>query len=509
MSASRPGAAVRAEPIDGSSSGDREIREVSPELGRRVLRVGLVSVWAYVWVALVFREPFVPGGGVGAAAVFVLLAAALLVGTKPAPRTRLPPSRMLEVGLVMISLLLAVLCADVVYAVYQNALRARSYAPTADEVRLTDRNVWHGELFPRAFHPTPGTFALYKPNVDLSAEVYGEYYHPSMLASPTLRDSVLERRDLSYAIGPLGLRERESLAAARIFALGDSFVLGYATGEGKIWPDLLGFSLGEPVYNLGVSATGPRLQLELLRHLLATHGDSMRVGRLLWMIFEGNDLENSYAVERHPAAATGGAGVLLDGTVLQPLLSLPGRIKNQSIARKLVARELRFDAPPVLSGDRARYEIDGVALTVPLYHSSRWGYRLFNRDDVARASASRDYVLSHPNRPLLDETFREMRALSERHGFAVTVIVAPSDVRLYGREFAGLPTPSAEPHFARYVLDLARGQGFATVDLLTLLQPHAAREMLYYRDDHHWNVRGNAVVADLLARTLRGGGEGL
>ena len=91
-----------------------------------------------------------------------------------------------------------------------------------------------------------------------------------------------------------------------------------------------------------------------------------------------------------------------------------------------------------------------------------------------------------------------MRALSQHFGFEVTVIVAPSDARLHGADFDEFPKLSDKPYFVDYVIDLAGRQGFKTVNLLTLLQPFARRELLYWRDDHHWNERGNAVVADLL-----------
>jgi len=125
-----------------------------------------------------------------------------------------------------------------------------------------------------------------------------------MLASRILVDFVLELRRLSYSIGPLGLRELEPLSRSHIFALGDSFVLGYATDEGRIWTDLLGAALGEPVYHLGLSSTGPEPQLLLLEYLLSMHSDSMRVRQLLWMIFEGNDLETrTKRRDRLPGAA--------------------------------------------------------------------------------------------------------------------------------------------------------------------------------------------------------------
>jgi hypothetical protein len=300
------------------------------------------------------------------------------------------------------------------------------------------------------------------------------------------------------------MRELDPLSKSRIFALGDSFVFGYGTEEGKTWPDLLGAALGEPVYNLGVSSTGPRPQLELLKYMLQTYRDSMHVKQLLWMLFEGNDLENSYEVERHvPPAAAPGVGTLLEGTAVQALLSIPVRIRDESFLRRLLRGDVTLGRDGNTSGAEGIHEIDGVRLPLPLFHSRRFGYSMFNSEDVARATKPRDYVLNHPNRPLLDQTFREMRELSERLGFEVTVIIAPSDARLYGAAFDGFPMVTEEPYFVDYLIDLAGRTGFRVINLLSMLRPYAESEYLYYRDDHHWNVRGNLIVAKLLEQTIR------
>lgn len=474
--------------------------------GPLLLRIGALGLWAYGSVAFLYRES-VAGFQFGAVAVACVLGlgatAIFLAPGWRVVRRLVPPARMLNIGVASLSLLAAILAADLVVGMRDNVVRARAYAPMSEEVRLADPHVWHGELFPRVYYPTPMSFFLYKPNEKLTAETYGEYYNTSMLASHTLVDSVLQPRRLSYAIGPYGLRELEPLGRSRIFALGDSFVLGYSTDEGKTWTDLLGASLGEPVYNLGVSSSGPGPQLELLRYMLHTHRDSMRVQHLLWLIYEGNDLENSYATTR-PAQPTRpvGFGTLLRGTVLEPLATVPDRVKRQSILRKLKDGELTLAPPRDLGRSRGRYEIDGVALPMPLYHSPRWGYMLFNPGDVEQATKPLDYLLRHPHRPLFDRTFRDMRALSQRYGFRVTVIVAPSAARLYGSAFDGFPQLSAEPYFVDYVAERARESGFGVVNLLTLLAPFAQRELLYYRDDHHWNERGNEVAAQLIEAAL-------
>ncbi len=231
--------------------------------------------------------------------------------------------------------------------------------------------------------------------------------------------------------------------------------------------------------------------------MLKTHGDSMRVGHLLWMIFEGNDLENSYGegVEFSPADRRG----LFAGTVIEPFLSLPARVRSSSMVGRLARGELTLSARAARHG---QYQIDGVDLPIPLFRSKQFGYRLFVPADMDAATRPREYVLNHPHRPLLDRTFGEMRDLGRARGFRVTVVVAPSDARVHGASFEGFPTLSSEPHFIDYVVRLSEKMGFSVVNLLPLLQPVAKNELLYYRDDHHWNERGNAVVADVIAKEI-------
>jgi hypothetical protein len=460
---------------------------------------GLAILWAYLSAAFLFEVTL---GGVrmsliGLAIVFGIGCALIAMMPRTRLITRIVSSQhMFAIGLTCIGLTCAFMVADLALAVRDNIATRQEEALVGADGRTSDPTIWHGELYPRQYAPTRRNFRLYKPNVRVTGETFGERYVSSMLNSRTLADQVLERRSLSYFIGPDGLRELEPLSESHVFALGDSFVFGFATDEGKTWTDLLGRSIGAPVYNLGVSATGPRSQLELFKYMLQTHA-SMHVQRLLWMIFEGNDLENSYdellsddgAPPRSP----------FDGTLLEPVLSVPARIKNTSVLRRIVRGQLAFSSG---SHPYGQYEIDGQALPLPLFHSAKFGYRFFVPADMDAATQPLEYVMNHPNRPRLDRTFQEMRTLSQQGRFSVTVIIAPSDARLYGNAFEGFPTLSAKPYFASYVADLSQQMGFSVVNLLDSLRPFAQEELLYYRDDHHWNERGNAIVSQLIAQAL-------
>src|SRR5690606_17984346 len=123
--------------------------------------------------------------------------------------------RLLDLGLMLLVSLAAVGVADTVYTMRQNATRQRAAAAMDSEARFTDSTVWQGGLMPPLFSAPGQRFVHYKPNQGVSAVTYGEDYHPTMLRSPLLRDSVLERRAITYTIGPHGLRELEPLAGTR------------------------------------------------------------------------------------------------------------------------------------------------------------------------------------------------------------------------------------------------------------------------------------------------------
>lgn len=461
--------------------------------------VSLSLLWTYLWVVLVFE-------GRAAGVVFrtrysvpLLLVVWGLTFVALAwlrARRMMSSTRQKELMAAGFSVLLSLIALDLLYGAYTAANRPTDDDPLA-YARNGDANAWHGEVFPRSYFPTDANFTLYKPNVRVRAWTYGEFYDSRMLDSPTLVDSVLQLRPLTYSIDENGFRNRFPIEEAEIFALGDSFAMGFSTDEGRTWIDHLGGQLGRPVYNLGVSASGPGVQLQLLEHLVRSKPDTVGVKHLLWMIFEGNDLENPYGELRPGAAPPAAGSARIRNLVWAPFVGSARGIKERSVMGKLVRGELQWRGR-TLAGGGDPYLVDGVPLVYPLYHSDRWGPRLFNPVDIDRATEDASYVQTHPNRPALDTTFERMRTLSEEFGFRVTVLIAPTAVRVHAADFEDLPAISPRPHFIEYVVDLSRRTGFAVVDLLPLMAPYAETGLLYYRDDHHWNERGNEVAAQVV-----------
>jgi hypothetical protein len=375
------------------------------------------------------------------------------------------------------------------------------------EQRARDPHEWDGEVMPVLYAPTDKNFWLYKPGQVKAGSAYGELYYSSLARHPILRDSVLELHKIDFVIDRYGLRNVDDPARARIFALGDSFCFGYHVAQNATFTELLKSRLGEPVYNMGVSGTSPMQQLMLFDYLLRTYPDAFRPQRLLWLIFEGNDLEESYDTTSHTQRTSRGLREIFAGTMVAAAADIPALVRQQSVIRRLSGGQIVLTDPLMRHTAANHYELDDEPLAYPLYHSARFGYAIFRQAYLDQAGQSERDVLNHPNLPRLVDTFHRMQTLALQHGFAVTVVLVPTNVRLYKDYFAGLPRVSEQPYFLDYVKTLAGEVGFAHVDLVELLAPYAKDELIYQRDDTHWNERGHELVAEILAQRVLGLGR--
>ena len=97
---------------------------------------------------------------------------------------------------------------------------------------------------------------------------------------------------------------------------------------------------------------------------------------------------------------------------------------------------------------------------------------------------------------------KHMSHLADRHGFRVSVILAPAAAWLYWLYFEDYPRVSDEPYFLDCVSGLSQKQGFAVVDLFRLMKPYVKNELFYWRGDGHWNEPGNDLVSELIAEHI-------
>ena len=396
------------------------------------------------------------------------------------------------------------LLADIGFTAHANLTGAS--APGEDQLEVErggDQNLWEGELSPDLYVLGRHDIVFFKPNQTRQGRTYGQFYRPGLLRHPVLRDSVFEKRDIAVSIDAFGFRNTQTPSEARVFVLGDSFVYGYHLTQKATFSSLLGDRLGSPVYNLGVFATSPVQQLHLLKHLLETAPESFKPAYLFWFIYEGNDLEDDYPPFGRAASSAGSAPSferLADGTIVRWAADLPKAIRSQSILRRIASGEIVLRSQTA-SLDREARVLDGESLPVPLYRSARFGAKFFNQLYTDRARKGESYVRDHPNLPRLRAAVAEMAELARVHGFHLTMVAVPSGVRMHHRDF-NIGGVSDTPYFLRAVLDMAARNGLDRLDLSESLKPYASRELLYQRDDEHWNERTNEIVAALLAEHL-------
>lgn len=197
--------------------------------------------------------------------------------------------------------------------------------------RAADVREWDGELMPVSYAPNGDNFVLYKPEQTKIAKVYGEHYYPALLHHQILRDSVLELRNVEFVIDRYGLRNADDPANAKVFTLGDLFCFGYHTSQEATFATLLKKKLGAPVYNMGVHGTSPMQQFLLLDYMMRTYPEAFKPRRLLWLLFEGNDLEESYAMKASAPEVKGGLGKAFDGTIISGIANFPALIRQKVI----------------------------------------------------------------------------------------------------------------------------------------------------------------------------------
>lgn len=84
-----------------------------------------------------------------------------------------------------------------------------------------------------------------------------------------------------------GFRNQTNLKEYDIVTVGDSFVEGSRVSDDENWPTLLGKKLGQSVYNLGISGSSTRTNLNNFLML----GSELKPKIALFMIYEGNDFK--------------------------------------------------------------------------------------------------------------------------------------------------------------------------------------------------------------------------
>jgi hypothetical protein len=326
--------------------------------------------------------------------------------------------------------------------------------------------------------PAQPHLVRYDPNSTFEGVTYGD------LAEMSRRKDLREERRIRFVTDRFGFRNEPS-SAGRTFdliLLGDSFGAVGGTTQDEMMSARISKQYGLVIYNLSVGGHSPLQEYATL--VLENERLKKREGAtVLWLLFAGNDLDESYYDDLNTPA-----------TLSWPkqFAAAYGRFHDGSAVRRL------FGGADMCEMVINRTFLDGRSI-------------LFAKTYADRVNRSADDVRHHPNFVHLKTTFSLMGQFAQSKHLRVLVAVAPSKEEVYSwlvnrePEWTSSKEPSGFSVVARELCDL---NGFKFLDLKpTLIEASEKKfkesgELLWWRDDTHWNGVGQRVAADAIYEKL-------
>jgi lysophospholipase L1-like esterase len=302
-----------------------------------------------------------------------------------------------------------------------------------------------------------------------SGETYGDIAH--LLDVPDAR-----RYTFDVRLDRNGFRNATDLDRADIVLLGDSFIEAGLVPDSDHVGTRLAAETQQVVANLGNVAYGPRHQLVLLRRFALP----LQPRTVIWLFFEGNDLQNIATYDSLVNVAGREAG------------AAPWR--DRSFSRNTLVQFMRIAGNPRPSAVRR----SGV-VRLPDGTSER-AYFLYGLTPV-----------DEERRQRLDQLagiLREAHALIATAGSRLLVAFVPVKYRVYedalsekGPIMEQWPGNDMPARVEQIVRSISPDIGF--LDLTHPLRDALrAGALPYFADDSHWNSDGHRATAQALARAL-------
>jgi hypothetical protein len=323
----------------------------------------------------------------------------------------------------------------------------------------------------------------FRPSSTYSGPLYGD------LSAMSGRKEWRETRNITFETDAYGFRNFGSAAddprPLDLIMLGDSFGVGTGVTQEKTWSSLLQQKYHLSVYNLSVDGHSPWQEYMTLRMEI----DRLHVRRgslLLWCLFEGNDLDETYLPVYEMGEPT-------SPNILERVLSPVREFRYRSPLRHFVTGQA---SPREKVVPR---EIGGTNV-------------LFYRDYIGATARTTEEIKTHTNFKQLEDTISAMSKLTAQKGLRVVTICVPDKSRIYKWMVDGSPpwSEALDPSpFAEVLGEIAHREGFIFLDLTQPVYAAAHDEyvrrpgtLLWWNDDTHWNDLGHQVAAETVYRTL-------
>lgn len=279
--------------------------------------------------------------------------------------------------------------------------------------------------------------------------------------------------------------------------VGDSFAFGTYAAE-AVFPalvssDLASEGLATRAVNLGIPGAGPDTYVRVMRAYLPR----LKPVAVVATVYLGNDIEQGDP--RRPTKLWLGR---IDS--YGPAFSIdPNDLMVVAVAGKLfrLAEEAWYARYASVAPDPEEADRHSMAFSDQALLRVRWRELKAARIEPD-ASIARGYdgLAAH---------LGEMAVLARQDGVKFLVVLTPSRVELDGElpartveTFGGDPKDFDGALPARRVGEALAARGIPYVDLTPALAA-AGPERVYNRGDTHWNRRGNAIAASVIAEVLK------
>ena len=306
---------------------------------------------------------------------------------------------------------------------------------------------------------------VFAPNIDVVAQMP----HGDLRALTTTE--IAEPRRIAFRTDAAGFRNDRDYRGQRYVLVGDSFVAGTGNSHEQVLVSQLRADHGVDAYSLAYNGGDLADYAAYLRGFRARHGDDARA---LLFLFEGNDFETT-------------------------------RVRNAGWLARSGKRYYRLFA-----------DFNTYRVTMTLW-------KRFTRTPAAEGSgvdimslAGKPVAFYKPyvavtERARLDEVAGFESVLESMRPFIDRVYFIPTKYRVYHRQVApGTALPNAQWD---YLHGLCRKHALPCTNLtgpLTRAADAALKdgELLWWRDDTHWNRAGIKVAARVVAADLKTPGSG-
>ena len=289
-----------------------------------------------------------------------------------------------------------------------------------------------------------------------------------------------EQQTLEYDAN--GFRNPDGLKKWEIAMIGDSFTeLGNLSSD-QLVTSQLGELLDVSVKNLGVSHTGLLNQTEYLREF----GISAATEEVIWVFFEGNDIQD-YVMETDRVSAI--------QTGISEHIDLLKTHKSQTSLVKAIYQRIF---------SKSRREIYGPAVNATLSDG-------ITRFKIDYAPPSRDQIFLQLQR--LEAGIEKLHKLCKQNGLQLTCLYMPCKRRAFSdhRYTVDVNAPAYlqlqwEPSdLPQWMQEVCKEKGIRLVDATGPLKQLNQTELLSHNliFDTHLTAEGAKVVAQALADTLR------